>query len=152
VATLLGSIAERWKESDALCALVPFDSFFTGRIPSSEDYPMPYVSVMENGGQRGIRTNKTRMPRVTIVFYVWVDNTQLALGEQIEHAITDEYADANWRYEGGRVMDVLDEGPGIKTQADRPGYKAWEITKIFTLCLEVRRSRVAKTKRKPRNG
>ena len=140
MSTLLGSIGNRWKNTQALCALVPFRRVFTGRIPTTENYPMPYVSVMEAGGSRGIRTRTSRYPRATFTFHIWVDDTQVALGEQIEKAITDAYAEGEWEYGQGRVIDVLDEGPGAKTQADRPEYKAWEIVKAMTFCLEQQRT------------
>ena len=102
---------------------------------------MPYVAILEGSGSRGVRTDKTQYPRVSASFHIWVPEARVAEGEAIEAAVTETYAESDWPYRFGRVIDVLDEGPGIKIQPQRTEFRYWEIIKIFTLCLERTRRR-----------
>jgi len=135
-ATLLGSLGIIWARTPALCNLVPAIRMVTGRIPSTEEYAMPYASIMESSAGSGLRTDKSHYHRVPITFHIWTNDGEVAEGETIENTLADIYCDQEWQYAFGRVIDVLDEGPGIKVQADRTEYRAWEVIKIITLCLE----------------
>lgn len=139
--TLLGSLGAIWPRSRLLRGLVPAKRVCTGRIPSTTEYPMPYVSITEAGGHRRHRTNVNRYEVAPIVFHIWVGESQVALGEAIEQAISEVYADGGWRYSAGTVIDVLDEGPAAKNEVTQADYKYWEITKVFTLCIERPRQR-----------
>jgi len=137
--SLLGSLGTIWARSAALCALVPAVRVCTGRIPSTEEYEMPYVSILPGSGSSAGRTDKTRMASLAVTFKIWVKESQVSEGEAIEAALEDAYCDRSWPYKYGRVLDCLDQGPGIKVQADRPEYRAWEINKIVVVKLERRR-------------
>jgi hypothetical protein len=139
--TLLGSLGQIWARSQRLCALIPSHRVCTGRIPSTTEYPMPYASIMEQAGHRRHRTNVTRYEIAPVTFHIWVGESMVGLGEEIEQAVIDVYADGGWRYAGGLVIDVLDEGPAAKNQVVQPDYKYWEILKVFSLCVQRRRRR-----------
>jgi hypothetical protein len=138
--SLLKSIAEIWKNTGALTKLVAFDRVFTGRIPQTEQYHFPYVSILLTGGRMVHRSSQARYSQQPLSFHIWVDDAALATGEAIEQAIADAYADRCWFVDDfTRVFDVLDEGPGIRHQTDLPSVKAWEIVKLFALCVECKR-------------
>jgi hypothetical protein len=138
---MLGDV---WKNDSDLAALVPFACVFTGRIPTIEESGvkmqatgvMRYVSITDMGGNMTGRSNFSRFSKVTITFHVWVDESSVSLGERIENAIVNAYAEGEWEFDGGCVYDVLDEGRGNKVQANRPEYKQWEIVKVMTFYVE----------------
>lgn len=135
-ATLLGSLGWIWQNTPELCDLIPAIRVVTGRIPSTEEYTMPYVAILEGSAGGGGRTDKSHYHHVPITFHIWTNDGEVAEGERIENTLAGVYCDQEWRYAFGRVIDVLDEGPGIKIQADRTEFRVWETIKVLTLCLE----------------
>jgi hypothetical protein len=110
---------------------------FVGRIPQTEQYKFPYVSLLATTGVQTHRTDKTRYSIGPLSFHVWVDDSQLEFGEEVAQAITDAYADRCWIIdERAKVIDVLDEGEAEAHQTDLPNVKAWEVVKLFTVCIE----------------
>jgi len=135
--SLLRYVAEIWNGSATLKALVPFANVFTGRVPQTELYDFPYVSVVSGPGAWVRRTDKARYSNATLTFHIWVDANQLEQGHRIAEAIADAYADRCWQLGPNNfVRDVLDEGEPIAHQVSRPGVKIWEVVKMFTVCLE----------------
>jgi hypothetical protein len=135
-ATLLKSIGRMWAADVALSNLVPGERVVTGRIPSTTEFPLPYCSIMEAGGNRRQRTNVNQYDLVPVTFSVWLPAAHLALGESIDAAISDCYANKDWRYKYGRVMDVLDDGPAAKNQVQRAEYQCWEVVKVMSLIVQ----------------
>ena len=139
--SFLASFANIWRDSTALCALVPFDRVFTGRVPGTEYYKFPYINIQEAGPTRRYRSDKSQGYYISMSFHIWVDDSRLSTGEQIECAIAKAYAENAWTIDGDyKVIDVLDEGPAQKHQINESSYKAWEIIKLLTVCLERARS------------
>jgi len=141
MSSLLKSVAEIWEESTTLCALIPFNRVFTGRVPQTELYRFPYVSVIATQGRSTYRTDKTRGSHGPLSFHIWVDDARLETAETVADAITSAYADRCWNLSASaRVIDVLDEGEPVAHQTDLPSVKAWEVVKLFTVCIERNRT------------
>lgn len=144
MSSLLRSLSMIWRDSQDLCALVPYVRVYTGRVPQTELYKFPYVSILATQGSQLHRTDKTRYSSGPVTFHVWVDEDELETGERIAQAITDEYADRCWDLCGeGTVIDMLDEGEACAEQVDHATIKAWEVIKLFTAIIE--RPRVERT-------
>jgi hypothetical protein len=134
------SIALRWEESTALNRALPVDRFFSGRVPTTEEYKFPYCSLIVTRGSRGPRTDKGQYPRLTVSFHVWVDDSREAEGLDIANKIGEVFADQLWTLdEEWAVLDVLDEGRAIPHQTNVSTFKTWEIIKLFTFVLARRR-------------
>jgi hypothetical protein len=138
--TFLQSIADRWQASTELTALMPLARVFTGRIPTTEEYRMPYVSIAQGASRSLYRTDKTQSYAVSIAFHIWVDDADIATAERIEAALTAAYAEGGWSYDTGfgqgQVLDIVDQGPAVKNQINRPTYKAWQAIKNLTFIIE----------------
>jgi len=139
--SLLGSLHDVWAACVPLNELVPQERVLTGRIPSIEQYPMPYVSLNMSAGSRTSRTSCSLLTSAPITFHIWVPEASVALGEQIEDAIITAYADKAWRFKYGHVYDVLDGGPAQKIEPITPEYRYWQIVKIIILKIERLRER-----------
>lgn len=134
--SLLRSIAYRWREDATLCALIPFNRFFTGRVPGTQLVPRPYASVLSSGGGWAIRTDKTKYPRPFVSVHIWVDDDKLEDGLSIAKAVEDAYAEHCWELgDGDLVIDVLSGGEPLIHQVEMPTVKAWEVVQTFTFCL-----------------
>jgi hypothetical protein len=137
MSSLLRSIGLKWKRSEALCQLIPFGRVFTGRVPSTELYKFPYVSILSAQGSQTHRTDKSRYSHGPLSFHIWVDDAALEDALTVAEAISAEYADKCWSLgEGANVIDVLDEGEPMAHQTDLPNIKAWEVVKLFIVCIE----------------
>jgi hypothetical protein len=137
VSSVLRSVSEIWRDTPALCALVPFDRVYMGRVPGTELYCFPYVSLLAPPGSHTWRTDKTRVSQGPLSFHVWVDDAKLEYGLLVAEAITDAYADRCWPIgEASRVLDCLDEGEPMAVQPDHPTVKAWEVVKLFAVVVE----------------
>lgn len=135
--SLLSSIADIWEGSAVLCALIPFDRVFTGRVPQTQQYPLPYCSILVTQGRQFDRSSKARYMRAPLAFHIWVDDADLSTGEAIAHALEDEYAERCWTVDTDTyVIDVLDEGPACIHQTELPTVKAWEVVKLFSLVIQ----------------
>ena len=144
MSSLLRSIGAMWNNNAALCALIPFNRVFTGRIPQTELYRFPYVSILATQGSQTHRTDKTRYSHGPVSFHIWVDDAQLELAETVAQAITDAYADRCWSLsDDAKVIDVLDLGEATAIQTDLPNVKAWEVIKLFIVCVQ--RARIDRT-------
>ena len=140
MASLLKTVKEIWRDDATLCALIPWSRVFTGRIPSTELYAMPFVSISATAGRGTRRSDKSRLSHGPLSFSIWVDDAQLEFGEKVADAITDAYADRCWPLSArAQVFDVLDEGEPSAHQTDLPNIKAWEVVKLFTVCIERQR-------------
>jgi hypothetical protein len=136
---LIASVAAIWKNSETLCRLVPFEKVYTGRVPDEDKTKFPYVSIEQDASSRWKRSNQARYTKVSFSFHIWVHDTKLAEGCAVESAISDVYADEGWCFDGGKVMDVLDDGKGKPSQVSEPTYHAWDIEHTCTLCVETAR-------------
>ena len=148
--SLVRSVARIWRDSPTLRALVPFERVFTGRIPQTELVDFPYVSILTGPGRQWSRSDKARYSYAPLSFHIWTNEDQLETAvEDICRAISDTYAERCWPltandasdndcYSTGidQVIDVLDEGEPIQHQPAPPTIKAWEVVKLFTVCLE----------------
>ena len=134
--SLLGSLHDVWAACVLLNELVPQERMLTGRIPSIEKYPMPYVSLNMSAGSRTNRTSCSLFTSAPITFHIWVPEASVALGEQIEDAMITAYADKAWWFKYGHVYDVLDGGPAQKIEPMTPEYRYWQIVKIILLKIE----------------
>jgi hypothetical protein len=134
---LLKSIAEIWAQDTALSALMPVARVFTGRVPQTDQYKFPYVSILKTTATPVQRSDKAQRSFVTVSFHIWLDDSNLGIGEEIAIAIENCFPERSWSYGDSRyVIDVLDEGPAIETQVDLATYKAWEVIKLVTLVIE----------------
>ena len=136
--SLLGSLHAIWAACIPLNDLVPHERILTGRFPSIEKYPIPYVSLNVSAGSRTNRTSCSLLTSAPFTFHVWVPEASVALGEQIEDAIITAYADKSWQFKYGHVYDVLDGGPAQKIEPFTPEYRYWQIIKIIILKIERR--------------
>ena len=137
MSSLLRSIAGVWENNQTLCALLPFDRVFTGRVPGTELYRFPYVSIMAGQGSQYHRSDKNHLSFGPLSFHIWVDDARLEYAETVADAIMQVYADRCWPIsDDARVIDVLDEGEPMAHQTDLPNVKAWEVVKLFTVCVE----------------
>jgi len=138
---LLKSIAEIWRTNGPLCASIPFDRVFTGRLGGTELYRFPYCSIAIGSGWRVYRSDKTDVSHVVASFSIWLDDARLHLGELIQDAIYAAYANTCWTVrEGYKVMDVLDMGEGQPKQTTLPAVKAWNVINLKTLVIERQRT------------
>jgi hypothetical protein len=127
--SLLLSIAEIWKNTESLTNLIPFERVFTGGRLNI----FPHVSMVTIAPQFDDKTHQSISP---LSFHIWVDDAQLALGKEVERAITDTYSGRSWQLgDAYKVIDMLDEGPGIEHPPNTI-FTRWEIVKMFTICLE----------------
>jgi hypothetical protein len=133
---MLRSFARRWEQSAQACQLVPFDRFITGRIPTIEQYPFPYIAVIPGGAFRHYRTDRAEGSRRVFTVHIWVDVAKLEEGEDIAEFVRQLYANEAWLYDYGQVIDVLDSGPATARQVNESSYQCWELIKTFTLCLQ----------------
>ena len=142
--SLSHSIVERWEYSTALCKLIPWQRVFAGRIPQTELYKFPYVSVLcVAGGPRAI-TDKSIYTTGPVSFHIWVDDARLEFGYDVAEAIRAVFANQCWSLgDGSKVITCLDEGEPDAHQTDLPAVHAWEVVKLVTVCLE--RPRAAST-------
>ena len=140
MASLLRSIAERWRDNAVLIdptTGVPFARVFTGRVPQTELYKFPYVSILVSQGYSRKRTDKTRYSHSPVTFHLWVDEDHLEFAETLAAKIADAYADTCWKLtETDKVIDFLDEGEPLVHQTNLPNVKAWEVVKLFTAVIE----------------
>lgn len=135
--SLLRTIGELWEESESLCALIPFERVFTGRIPQTELVRLPYVSIISATGGKTTRSDKARYSHGPVSFHIWLDDSALEYGHRVAEAIADVYADRCWSLgDGDKVIDVLDEGEPLSRQTVLPNVKIWEVVKLFTVCIE----------------
>ena len=136
------SIAEVWKNTPALCALVPYDRVFTGRVPGSDLYKFPYVTIDVGDSQEALRTDKATQFWHMVSIGIWVREEKLAEGETISNAITDAYANQRWQIDAvSKVIDVTDDGPGPPRHLDYSHVKAWWISHTIDLRIEHQRRR-----------
>ena len=141
MSSLLRTIGQIWDSTPALCALVASNRVFTGRIPQSELYRFPYVSIIATAGVQTHRTDKTRYSSGPLSFHIWVDDARLETGETIAQTIVDTYADRCWALsDTAQVIDVRASGEPVSRQTDLPAVKAWEIVVLFT--VQIKRDRV----------
>jgi hypothetical protein len=139
--SLVRSIGQIWEETPALCALVPYNRVFTGRIPATTHYPFPYVSILATSGVQTRRTDKTRYSSGPLTFHVWVDDAKLETGELIAATIVETYADRCWALsDTADVIDVRVSGEPAARQTLMPDVKAWEI--IVACTVHIKRDRV----------
>lgn len=133
---LLASFAYRWRDSTEAIALIPFQDVFTGRVPNTEGYPFPYMSIIAGGGRQVYRSDKWQGLRRAVSVHIWTDPAELEQGEEIAEMVRKLYANQAWLYDNGRVIDVLDGGPPNCHQINDPTFQAWEIVRALTLCIE----------------
>jgi hypothetical protein len=137
MSSLLRSIGEIWRVTPDLYNLIPFDRVFTGRIPQTELYRFPYVSILVTQGTSKGRSTKTRHSIGPVSFHIWVDDANLETAETVAEAIADAYADRCWLLgSSARVLDVIDSGEAMAHQTDMPNVKAWEVIKLFLVLIE----------------
>ncbi len=135
------SIAVVWKNTPALCALVPYDRIFTGRVPETEVYNFPYITIRVTSGREALRTDETMQFWHLVGIDVWVDGDKLSDAETISNAITDAYANQCWKIDSvSKVIDVIDDGPGVPQQLDKPNVKAWWIAHDMNMRIERQRA------------
>jgi hypothetical protein len=137
MSSLQKTIATAWQADSALCALVPFARFYTGRIPQTKTTQFPYVSLLVAAGISLYRTDKTRGTQSTVSFHVWVDDAHLEDGMTIAEAIGTMFADRILELsDTARIIDVLDGGEPTAQQVETPNVKAWEVIKLFFVHVE----------------
>ena len=72
---------------------------------------------------------------------IWVDDAKLAVGEEIAETITDVYANTCHKIDDRwKIMDIVDGGPPVPVQVDKPTVKAWMIPKTLDVRLERQRA------------
>lgn len=134
---LLKSIAETWKNSKLLCSQIPFNRFFVGRMPTTQEYRFPYCSALTSPGWHLERTDKTDRSAQLLTFSIWVDDAKLHVAEIIENLLYDTYANTCWQISDRfKCLDVIDQGEGQPKQPFLPTVKAWNVNKVFLLILE----------------
>ena len=144
---LLLSFAHRWRDAGTLllgngrlvdpCDVVPYDSFVTGRIPTTEEYDFPYMSLIPGNGRPVYRSDKNVGVRRIVAVHIWCDPSRLEEdGELAAELVRLVYSDQAWTYGYGMVNDVLDGGPPIARQINEPSFQAWELVRLLTLCIE----------------
>ena len=134
---LLLTFAERWKNDGQAVALVPYDRFLTGRIPNIEDYPWPSISLIPGGGRRVYRSDKFEGSRRILALHIYTDPARLEEdGERAAEIARRLYASQAFNYDFGQVIDILDNGPPSAQQINAATFTYWEVTKIFSLCIE----------------
>ena len=90
------SIAVSRKNTPALCALSRYHPIFTGRVPETEVYNFPYITIRVNPCREALRTDETMQFWHLVGIDVWVDGDKLSDAETISNAITDAYANQCW--------------------------------------------------------
>jgi hypothetical protein len=133
---LLMSFAIRWRDDPVACALVPFSDFVTGRLPTVDEYPFPYMSLVPGSGRMHYRSDRFEGLRRTLALHIWVDPDKLEDGEAIAEHCRRVWCNQAWDYDYGCVIDVLDGGPPTCHQLTEPTYQGWELVKLMTLCIE----------------
>ena len=136
---LLGSFVARWRNDVGATVLVPFDHFYTGRLPTTEDYDWPAISLIVGSSFQRYRSDVAEGVRRTVTVHIFVDVDKLEEGEVIAEKVRRIYANQSWCYDGGVVTDVLDSGPASCRQHNEPTFQAWELVRTLTLCIEVPR-------------
>lgn len=135
--SLLSSIADIWENDTDLCALIPFNRVFTGRVPQTELQRFPYVSIIATSGRQFRRSDKARHTFSPVFFHIWVDEDRLEYGERVAETISNVYADRCWFLTASsKVNDVLDEGDPSVKQPPMPTIKAFEVVKLLTFLVE----------------
>ena len=138
--SLLSSVATIWQNNTMLCALVPYDHVYAGRIPSTRLYRFPYVSIVALGGVQYLRTGASTYSYSPLSFHIWVDEDKLEFAEYLADKIADVYANTDWALSTvAKVIDVREEGDGMAHQTDLPSVKAWELVKMFSVFVEHKR-------------
>jgi len=135
MAGMLLTFAQRWQASAEACLLVPFRDVFTGRVPHTEGYPFPYMSILPASGRLHARSDRAEFLRRTLTVHVWVDPAKLEEGETIQEMVRRIWANQAWSYDYGRVIDVLDGGLNAH-ELNEPTFQAWELVRLLTLCYE----------------
>jgi len=134
--TLITELHALWAADNTLCALLPAARVFTGRVPAPDSATMPYARIEQPGGARGIRTNESIYPEVSIVFHVWSDDFDTA--DAIRKAIEQVYQNQEFDYDAGSVKD-LRYNSHTSRQPDLPTYTAWETLVSYTAkCCQTR--------------
>ncbi len=137
MSSLLRSIHDIWESTPALTDMVPHARVFSGRVPQTEMYRFPYVSILATQGGHNSRTDKSRYSHGPVSFHIWVDDSRLEFAETLAELITQTYTDRCWPLsDSAAVIDVLDEGEPTAHQTDLPSVKAWEVVKLFTVFIE----------------
>lgn len=136
--SLARSLGRRWEADATLCALIPYNRVFTGRVPQTELFDFPYVSILVSQGYSSYRSDKTRGSRGPVSFHIWVDDARLEQdGFAVAEAIRNAFADKCWAIsDDASVIDVLDGGEPDAKQVPIPGIKAWEVIQMFIFCVE----------------
>lgn len=147
----LQAFANRWEAVPAAVAVVPFDRFVSGRIPTMGDPDLPImpgylawpaISVLAGGGRnRGRSDRKMSYVRVVSV-HIWCDSDRLEEhGETAAEYCRQIYANQQWSFWAagvrGEVTDVIDGGPPVPHQIVQPTYEAWEVVKLFHVHYEL---------------
>ena len=134
------TIKNRWRNTEALVALVPAERVFMGRVPGTTLYPFPYVSYKLGTSRMTQRTSTSRWYHQTLTFRVWVDDAKADMGDDIANAITDCFCDQCWPIDAmEQVKDVRDGGRAVKEQTTIANVKAWQIVKLMTVATERKR-------------
>lgn len=134
---MLKSFAARWQNNAEAIAIVPFDRFVTGRIPSVADgYPFPYMALFVTGGSGHSRSDRSEWVRRTVTIHVWVDMAKLEEGEYICELLRQIYCNQSWKYDFGKIIDTIDHGPPQFLEVNMPAYSYKELIKTMTLCIQ----------------
>jgi hypothetical protein len=137
MAGLLLSFCKRWQARPDACALIPYDRFFTGRVPNPEDYPFPFMSLIPGSSRQVYRSDIRQGFRRVVSVHIWVDPARLEEdGERAMEHVRQIYANRAWSYDQGRVIDVIDGGPPTAHQINEATFQAWELVRLLSLCIE----------------
>ncbi len=137
MSSIARAIARVWQHSQALCAAVPFERVFTGRVPSTQQYNFPYVSILVSSGKQTLRTSVAQYYWQLVAIDIWVGDYNMAEGEGIAQLASDAYANQAFRIDArSKVIDVLDGGPPVPTQVDTPTVKAWLLSQTMDFYIE----------------
>jgi len=126
-ATLAQAIHQLWAADSVLCALLPADRFYTGRVPPSEK--MPYCRLELPGGSELQRSRQTLYEKQPIIFHVWTDTFDA--GDAIAPQIRRVFANQEFDWGTGGVTDCRTEGSPSTSQTALPEIKAWETVVTF---------------------
>ena len=130
------AFAQRWELTPEAVLLVPFKDVITGRIPTTQEYPFPYIAIIPGGGSQRWRSDRGEGLQRGVSVHIWVDPAKLDLGETIAEMARRVWANRGWCYNFGQVTDCLDGGPPKPTQLNQPTFQCWELVKNFTLCIQ----------------
>jgi hypothetical protein len=131
----LKAFALRWVVNQQAIAAIPFDRCVTGRLGTTQEYPFPYMSVIPASGRQQYRSDRSENLRRIISVHVWVDPAKLEEGEEIAELVRRVWANQAWKYNYGKVIDVLDGGLNTHELTD-PAFRAWELVRLLTVCYE----------------